>query len=389
MKGSLKKRGQRWYATVDLDRVDGKRQQKRIALERSVTTKKKAEAELSRIITELNNGEFIAPTNLTVTKLLTEHWLPHAKTTCGGKTFARYREIVETKLVPAFGTSLAAKLHPGQVQQAYDKWLNSGLAAQTVKHFHAVLRNAMRYGVRIGLVVRNVTDRVKPPVLNPPEMLCLDEGQSLKLLQAVKGTDLECIVTVALFSGLRRGELLALRWEDVDFAAGAIAVRRSLQETRGEPLPGKKHRPTILELKEPKTRKSRRTVTLDAEAIASLKRHKAKQNAIRLSLEEGYAASLDLVYCAGDGKPLKPDTVSKWFGAVVKRTEIPPIRFHGLRHSHATQLLRAGVHIKIVSERLGHASVAITLDLYSHVLPGMDKMAADALARLYANARGA
>lgn len=239
------------------------------------------------------------------------------------------------------------------------------------------------------MVSRNVTDRVKPPALKPVEMLCLDEQQSLELLREVKGTDLECLVKIALFSGLRRGELLALRWKDVDFSESTIAVRQGLQETRGEPVEGKRYRPTVLEFKEPKTPKSRRTVSLDARAILSLQSHKAKQNAVRLKLKETYAAELDLVFAADDGKPLKPDTVSKWFAAAVKRTEIPQVRFHDLRHSHATQLLRAGVHFKIVSERLGHASVAITLDRYSHVLPGMDKSASDALARLYAEARSA
>jgi integrase len=389
LKGSVKRRGSRWYAIVDLDRENGKRQQKYVRLERQITTKKKADVELNRIITELNSGEFVPPSNLTVSKLLTEHWLPHAKTTVGGKTYQRYQEIVKKKLVPAFGKTQAGKLQPGQVQQSYDAWLNSGLSAQTVKHHHAVLRNAMRYGVRMGLVVRNVTDRVKPPALKSAEMLCLDEKQSLHLLREVKGTDLESIVTVALFSGLRRSELLGLRWKDVDVAESTLTVRQGLQETRGDLQPGKRYRPTVLEFKEPKTTKSRRTITLDASVMASLKRHKAKQNSIRLRLEGGYAEDLDLVFCADDGKPLKPDTVSKQFAAAVKRVEIPYIRFHDLRHSHATQLLRAGVHFKIVSERLGHASVAITLDRYSHVLPGMDRTAADALARLYEEARSA
>jgi integrase len=388
LKGSVKKRGSRWYAVIDLDRVNGKRSQKYIRLEAAITTKKKAEAEVARIVTEINTGEFIPPSNLTVEKLLVEHWLPHAKTRASGKTFQRYREIVEKKLVPAFGKILAHKLQPGQVQQAYDAWAAT-LSAQTVKHYHAVLRNAMRYGVRMGLVPRNVTERVTPPALKPVEMLCLDEQQSLKLLRAVKGSDLECIVTIALFSGLRRGELLALRWGDVDLEKQTVTVRQALQETRGEPRPGKKYRPTILEFKEPKTRKSRRTVTLDSQAIAALKTHKAKQNHDRLRLKDAYAKDLDLVFCAEDGKPWKPDTVTKWFAAIVKDAELPAIRLHDLRHSHATQLLRAGVHFKIVSERLGHASVAITLDRYSHVLPGMDKTAADALARLYAEARSA
>lgn len=387
MKGSVKKRGSRWYGVVDLDRVNGKRSQKYVRLDAAITTKKKAEAELARIVTEINGGEFVPPSNLTVEKLLTEHWLPHAKTTVAGKTYQRYSEIVDKKLIPKLGKTLAHKLQPGQVQQAYDAWINSGLSAQTVRHHHAVLRNAMRYGVRMGLVARNVTERVKPPTSTPVEMLCLDEQQSLTLLAAVKGADLEPIVTIALLGGLRRGELLGLRWQDVDFAERTVTIRQALQETRGEQTRGK-YRSTVLEFKEPKTHKSRRTVTLDAQAIAILKRHKAKQNAIRLRLKEAYT-NLDLVFCAEDGKPLKPDTVSKWFTAAVKRTKLPAIRFHDLRHSHATQLLRAGVHFKIVSERLGHASVAITLDRYSHVLPGMDRTAADALARLYAEARGA
>lgn len=389
MKGCLEKRGQRWYATVELDRINGKRKQKRIALEPSVTTKKVAERELARIITEMHSGEYVAPpTNITVLELLVEHWLPHAKTNVSGKTYQRYEEIVETKLVAAFGSTYVSKLQPGQVQQSYDAWLNSGLSAQTVKHFHAVLRNALKYAVRMGLVARNVTERVKPPTVKPVEMLCLDERQSLVLLDAVKGTGLEAIVTLALFSGLRRGELLALRWSDVNFATGVVTVRQTLQVTRGESVGDKKYKPTVLTFKEPKTKKSRRVVSLDGEAVAALKGHRARQSEARLFLGAGKDEN-GLVFCAGSGEPLKPDTLTKHFAALVKTCDIPPIRFHDLRHSHATQLLRAGVHFKVVSERLGHSSVAITLDRYSHVLPGMDKTAADALARLYAEVRGA
>jgi integrase len=240
----------------------------------------------------------------------------------------------------------------------------------------------------MGLVTRNVIDRVKPPSVKSLEMLALDEAQLVTLMRAASETPLAVIVEVALFSGLRRGELLALRWRDVDFAESTITVRQALEETRGELQAGKRYRPTILAFKEPKTRKSLRTLTLDGHAMRSLRRHKAKQNEVRLSQEGGYKDH-DLVFCADDGGPLKPDTLSKHFAALVKLVAIPPVRFHDLRHSHATQLLRAGVHFKIVSERLGHSSVAITLDRYSHVLPGMDKTAADALSRAYVGLRGA
>jgi integrase len=217
-------------------------------------------------------------------------------------------------------------------------------------------------------------------------MTALDESQSLVLLGMSKGKDIETLVTVALFSGLRRGELLALRWCDVDFADETLHVRQALEETRGEKQPGKQYRTTVLQFKEPKTRKSRRAVALDAATIRMLKRQRAQQNAHRLAFGEAYRADLDLVFCAEDGSPFKPDTITKRFASLVKAAPIPHLRFHDLRHSHATQLLRAGVHFKIVSERLGHASVAITLDRYSHVLPGMDRQALEALTRLYASA---
>lgn len=386
MKGSLQKRGLRWHVRLDLDAINGGRCQRRVTFDRSIKTKKAAEVELARILTEIHTGDFVAPANLSVRTLLVEHWLPHARTNVAGKTFQRYAEVVEKKLIPAFGGVQVSKLQPGQVQQAYDAWINAGLSPQTVKHHHAVLRNALRYAVRMGLVNHDVTQRVKPPAGSSPEMTALDESQSLVLLGMSKGKDIETLVTVALFSGLRRGELLALRWCDVDFADETLHVRQALEETRGEKQPGKQYRTTVLQFKEPKTRKSRRAVALDAATIRMLKRQRAQQNAHRLAFGEAYRADLDLVFCAEDGSPFKPDTITKRFASLVKAAPIPHLRFHDLRHSHATQLLRAGVHFKIVSERLGHASVAITLDRYSHVLPGMDRQALEALTRLYASA---
>jgi integrase len=227
--------------------------------------------------------------------------------------------------------------------------------------------------------VRSCTPTMKNDFANDLKTVSTALGPSSVAITATAsrrfrwGSDLHAPITVALFGDVRRGELCALRWQDVDLATDCIHVGQMLEETRSEKTRGK-YRETILTFKEPKSKKSRRTIPLGPNAMAALKWHRAQQNALRLKTG-GYEG--DLVFCNADGSSCKPDTLTKQFASAVRRIAIQRIRLHDLRHSHATQLLRAGVHFKVVSERLGHASVMITLDLYSHVLPGMGAEAVD------------
>ena len=196
-------------------------------------------------------------------------------------------------------------------------------------------------------------------------MCALDDAATAKLLRAATGSRLAIPVTLAVATGLRRGEILALRWKDVDLERASLAVRQSLEQTRSR----------LCSFKQPKTTKGRRVVALPALAVDALRQHKIEQAKMKLALGGAYEDH-DLVCARDDGRPWPPDAFSTAFGGLVRRSEVPAIRFHDLRHTHATQLLRQGVHPKIVSERLGHSTVGITLDVYSHVLPGMQEEAA-------------
>jgi integrase len=214
------------------------------------------------------------------------------------------------------------------------------------------------------LLPRNPADAVEPPRPARKEMAALDEKQTASLLQLARDTPLSIPILLAVTTGLRRGELLALRWEDLDLQAATLAVRRTLEQTHG-----------ALTFKQPKTPKSRRVVAVPRLTIDALRSHRSEQAKNRLLL--GAAYQDDGLICAKpDGRPVDPRSVSHAFAALIRRSGLRRVRFHDRRHSHATQLLAQGIHPKVVSERLGHSTVGITLDVYSHVLPSMQEEAA-------------
>jgi integrase len=369
MKGHVRERSPgHWAVVVELGRDEkGKRRQKW----HSVPGKKRdAERELSRLLHEMNTGAYVEPSRMSVGDYL-KRWLEdYARTNVAPKTYERYEEIVMKHLSPTLGHIQLSKLQPLQIQSYYSEALVSGrrngkggLSPQTVLHHHRVLREALQQGVRWLLLARNPADAVEPPRPRRREMKALDSETTGKLLRATQETRLSIPVMLAVTTGLRRGEILGLRWEDVDFENATLAVRQSLEQTRAG-----------LAFKPPKTTKARRVVALPGLTIEMLKEHKKRQAARRLLLGRAWEDN-DLVSPAADGKPWPPGAFSAAFLALARKTGVK-VRFHDLRHTHATQLLRQGVHPKIVSERLGHSTVGITLDVYSHVLPGMQEEAA-------------
>jgi integrase len=217
------------------------------------------------------------------------------------------------------------------------------------------------------LIATNPLEDTEQPRVERKEIQALAPDEATKLLAAAAGTRLHAPVFLALATGLRRGEVLGLRWRDIDLAAATLSVVQSLEQTDAG-----------LRFKAPKTRRSQRTVALPKSAVEILQGHKVSQLKERMLLGLG-KDDRGLVFAEITGDPVNPDNFTRKFTRLVKRADVRPITFHGLRHTHATNLLRANVHPKIVSERLGHASVSITLDLYSHVVPGMQE---DAAARI-------
>jgi len=321
----------------------------------------------------------LAGTSVPTTDLLFKdyavQWLEHARTTTAASTYRRYRQIVVGELIPVFGTTRLVDLTAMQIQSFLGRSLarkckrksQGDLSARTVLHFFRVAKRALGQAVKWGLIPRNPCDLVDPPRVQQVEMKALDEKQLLELFAVTEGTRHHVPVVLAATTGMRLGEILALKWPDIDFESRECQVVRSLQQTD-----------TGLSFKTPKTRRSRRSVLLPQLAITALKAHRAQQNRKRLLMGPGYQ-DLDLVFARSDGSMWPPVQFSSDFRRLIRRRGQPAIRFHDLRHTHASQLLKAGVPVKVVSERLGHATASITLDVYSHVLPGMQ---AEAVAKI-------
>jgi integrase len=239
-----------------------------------------------------------------------------------------------------------------------------GLSAQTVLHVHRTLSQALAHAVRLGVLFKNPARQVKPPRPPSREIKMLDKGEIATVLNAAKGIGLYVPVLLAVTTGIRRGELLALRWSDIDLKAATLTVNHSLERINGK-----------FEFKPPKTRKSRRTISLPAITIEALREHR------RVQLEERFKFGLGrdsgaLVVSRADGLPIDPDTLSKSFRRLVAAAKVTPITFHGLRHTHISHLLMEGVHVKVVSERAGHANVNTTLTVYAAYIPNMQADAA-------------
>lgn len=373
MQGHITKRGDTYYVVVYLGRgPDGRKKYKWI---RAGKRKKDAEAELARIVHGIHMGTYVDAGKMTVADLL-ERWLAdYAKHNVARRTYERYEEIVRKHWIPAIGHIELGKLQPIHIQEQYTRWTEEGrldgrgggLSPKTVVQHHRVLRKALQWGLKMQLIARNPADAAQPPRPARREMRALDAQQTVRLLQACEGTPLYIPVLLAVTCGMRRGEILGLRWKDVDLERGVLTVRQTLEETRDG-----------LRFKGPKTAAGNRSVALPSLAVQALRRHRVQQAKERLLMGPAYEDH-DLVCARPDGKPLRPDYLSQALPRVAQQAGLPRIRFHDLRHSHATHLLQAGVHPKVVAERLGHATVQVTLDIYSHVLPTLQQDAAQRL----------
>ena len=364
MNGSIRRRGKNsWELTVDLGHdSNGKRRRKFVNVRG-----KKADAErrLRELITQVEGGVSLDSSKVTVAEFL-ERWLfDYAETNTSPRTVQGYHGVVQRYLVPKFGTLALAKLTPQHVQGLYSDMLGRGLSAMTTLHAHRVLREALSHAVKWGLLGRNVCDAVDPPRPRKKEMASLDAPDIQRFLDTASSSTYGPVFFLALYTGMRRSELLGLKWSRVDVESKTISVTQTLQRIRGRGLV----------VMEPKTDRSRRLVSLPPSAVALLRGLRAKQR------EDSQSLGLDshnvgFVFARPDGSPIDPDAVTHAFTRIVKTLGLSHVRFHDLRHTHASMMLKQGVHPKIVSERLGHSSVVITLDTYSHVLPGLQDEAA-------------
>ncbi len=347
----------RWVATVTVGyNGTGKR------IRRTVYgwTKKHVQEELTKLQSSKMAGTLSAPNRLTVGEYLNRWLVNVASTTVRPGTFVNYDGITQKQIIPRIGGVALQKLTPQHVQHLYAEMLRGGSGSHSRKLAHCVLGRALKDALRSGLVVRNVCEAVDPPRIARREMQTLDLKQTNDLLAEAANDRLESLYWVAIATGLRMGELFGLQWQDVDLKAGTLSVCRTQSDVKGK-----------LSLAEPKTAKGRRLVALPAQAVTALAEHRKRM------MVEGLAGA-DRVFCNTEGAPLRrPDFHRRSFKPLLKRAGLPNIRFHDLRHTSATLMLGAGVHPKVVQERLGHSQISVTLDVYSHVMPGMQRDAAD------------
>jgi len=282
------------------------------------------------------------------------------------------------RVTPHLGHLRMSGLSAAEVQACYGKLLAGGLSRRSVAQAHAVLHKAMKQAVGWGLLARNPTDTVAVPRPDKREMQTLTQEQVQQLFAATAGDRWHALWVVLVSAGLRLGEATGLRWDDVDLSAGTMSVRRSLQFQTG----------LGLVFVEPKTTRSRRTVHLAPGAVAALREHRRLQAAERLALD-GEWGDPTLIFPNAVGRPTDPARITETLGRAFKAAEVPKVRVHDLRHTCATLLLQKNVHPKLVQELLGHSTIAITLDLYSHVMPAMHGEAATQMEALFAPRKAA
>ncbi len=368
MRGHVRRRGRSWCVVVPVGKYpNGRTRYKWFG---GYRTRAEAERELARRLHELHTGTFVGPERMTVAEYL-RFWLEDVRSRVAPTTYQRYEIIVEQHLIPALGQYRLQKLQPLHIQAYYQQALVSGrrngrggLSKRTVLHHHRVLHAALEYAVRLQLLARNPADAVQPPRPEPREFPVLDPEGVRRLLEAARHRRMYIAILLAVATGMRRGEILALRWEDVDLEAGRIHVRQTLVKTKDG-----------LRFTDPKTRRSARVIRIGPAVVQALRRHKAQQAEEKLRLGPAYQDH-GLVVARQDGHPYSPAEFSRTFTELARQAGFPHLRLHDLRHTHATLLLREGTPIKAVSDRLGHASAAFTLDTYGHTLPDMQEHAA-------------
>jgi len=381
--GSIFKRSDgRWAASLTLGYDAGRRIRKTLYGPSQAAVREL----LQQARQDLRQGIAPSPGRLTIGDYLAG-WLDSVQPTIRATTFISYEGHVRLHIVPVIGRILLAKLTPADVRRLIAHRLDTGASPRSAQYTHVVLSRALRLAEREGMIGRNVAALVSGPRVRRAEIRPLDPAQARTLLETARGDRLEALYTVATALGLRQGEALALRWQDVDLDARTLRVTATLQ--RVPPMlrgPDDGGRGTRYRLEPPKTARSRRTIHLPGVVVTALREHRVRQ------LEERVGAGAawqgwDLVFATTIGTPLDARNVSRAFVDLLQRAGLPRIRFHDLRHSAATLMLAQGVDARTIMETLGHSQIGTTMNTYAHVLPAMQRDAADRMDAMLGGAR--
>jgi integrase len=370
MRGHITRRAKDSYTVVvnlGADPETGKRRQQWVTVK---GTKRDAERRLSELLSQLDSGTFVRPRKITVGEYLQQWLADYVELHCSPKTIESYRQVIDSHLVPELGGIKLVDLEARHLQTVFARKRESGLSARTVRYLYSLMSQVLRYAVKQGILNRNVAQNTEPPKMERRELNTIRPEQINIFLEAARETPHYALFYLLLHTGLRRGEALALKWKNVDMGLASLGVQAYLSITLSlSKVDGKTY------IREPKTSSGRRRVALPPSLTLVLKQHKLKQQESFALLGRTFTDE-DYVFCHHDGTPLDPSTVSHSFAHALRKAGLPPMPLHGLRHSHATLLLQAGTHPRVVMERLGHSSIRVTLDTYSHVVGGLQESAA-------------
>jgi integrase len=331
-----------------------------------------AQRELTRLLAESDAGTLVEPSKTTVEQCITA-WLDGAHG-LAPKTAERYLQLAKQQIYPHLGAIMLQRLKPSQIQDWHAHLIKSGgkggkpLSAQTVTHAHRVLHRALERSVKNETLARNVASVISPPKVEEEEVETLSADEVAVTLHKLQGHDLYSIVAVALGTGMRRGELLAVRWSDTELDGAIVRVKRSLEETKEG-----------LRFKAPKSKRGRRTISLPPSVVTVLREHRRKHLELRLALGLGRPEPDALVFCHPDGLPMSPDNLSRDWIRACKALSLPKVMFHALRHTHVSALIAAGLDVVTISRRIGHSKPTVTLNTYGHLFKNTDTAAAAAI----------
>ncbi|MFP7295816.1 tyrosine-type recombinase/integrase [Neobacillus niacini] len=348
-----------WYFVLELGKdANGNRKQKR---KRGFKTKKEAEAAFAETQDMLNKGTYIEPSKVTYKEFIGE-WLKTKKINIGPQTFEIYQIIVNTHIIPFLGGLSLQNIKTIHIQNLVNDLVEKGYASDSVRKIHAVIRNTLEYASEdLKLIPINPAKKiVLPKKKSSTEITVWNEDQLKAFLGVAKHERTYNIFVLAIFTGMRQGELLGLSWKDVDLDGRTLKVTQTLKGDAKEIMKGAKSKTSI------------RTIPLNEFSINALKEQKRLQEKEKNEIGIAYNQE-NLVFCSEVGTPIHRSNLRRVYNRLIKEANVPKIRFHDLRHSHATYLLSKGVNIKVISERLGHSDIKITLNTYSHVGESMQK----------------
>lgn len=395
MSGHIRRRGDKtWELKFDLgtDALTGKRHTRYHSFK---GTKREAEIELTRLKASSDEGEYIDASKETLSQFL-GRWEAWVSTQVSAKTLERYKELATHHVRPHLGAVRLQRLKAIHFAELYSKLLKEGrkiivteksgtgeplkvekligLSPRTVGHVHRLLHSVMGRAVKWSIIGSNPVAAAEPPRVERTEIDILAPDQVKTLLRALRGDALYPIAVIGLATGMRRGEIVALRWGDIDLDRGKVRAQRSLEQTN-----------TGLQFKAPKTKAGRREISIPPSIITELRAHWKKQGETRLAIGLGRAGVDDLAFPRPDGEPWPPDSLTSEWARAVRILKLPSVTLHGLRHTHASQLIAAGLEIVTVSRRLGHSNPSVTLNVYAHLFGNTDETAAGVIEIAFAS----